>query len=590
MIFFLIFIFTFDPRTNANSSRFNSPSFSFICFFGDAKEVMNSAAQKRSILELAKTHQVQLHPQSVKGLLAVLEGLDQLEQQQTLRAIFATFHDECAEDRNITPEKMAKCIATHSASMSTSSVSRMNHHQVVKLQETPTLVVDETTGGTLRIVAPNEVPTSRMHVLRQRHCLALQRCFRSGLFRKNISGVEGVKPLLAISSLEGISGSQEVCVLGILSRSSTSGLTTLEDTKSSVEIDFTSLVAHPVGYISNLTLVVASGYWTGTKFSARKLAFPPPESRSQTLPSLGGLDTFGLLPSDVQRARMIEQQMLSSVCCVLSHVHLDSAHCLAMLNIFFREFESRPADVLGQMTFVLVGDFVSQPWSLGDIGHLGDSDRRKLYSALLESVASIVLQSAPSVAANSMFVFVPGPNDPTGVVGTLPQMPLPFELTSALRSKLKNVILAPNPCRLRFLTQEIVLCRKDFYHDMQSASWKWPHAPVVVDDEERADTDGSHYSTCALTPQTIPVQFELICKTIADQAHLAPMETSILWRMDSTLRLIPLPQVVILCDRTEQWHCQYKGSHFLNPGSFATTGTFLWYTPCDGEFVLNQVS
>jgi DNA polymerase epsilon subunit 2 len=538
---------------------------------------------KKSILDLAKTHQVQLHPQAVKQLIDVVAQInDAAEQMQTLRSIFATFHDECSDDRNITPEKMAKCIANHSSSNSSNSnLGRINYHQVVKLQEIPTLIADETNGGSLQIISLSGVTTSRMQTLRQRHCLALQRCFRSGQYRKNITTVtEGVKPLLAISSLEGISSTQEICVLGLLVKHPTSSKVMLEDTKSSIELDFSTLVAKPVGYITNMSLVVATGFWTGSKLSVKRLAFPPTESRAKTLPSLAGLDTFGLAPPDSQRASMIEKQMLNSVCCILAHVHLDTALCIATLATFFREFESRSIDALTQMTFVLVGDFVSLPSSLGDLGHLGDNDRRKAYASLLDILANTVVQNAPSVAANASFVLVPGPNDPTGITGALPQVPLALELTLSIRAKLKNIVLAPNPCRLRFLTHEMVICRKNFYHDMQSAAWDWPQAPIDVNEESEAPP---------LTPQTVPVQFELVCKTVADQAHLAPNESNVLWRFDSALRMVPLPHVVVLCDRTEQWHCQYKGTNFLNPGSFTSGGTFLWYTPCDGEFVLNQV-
>lgn len=541
-------------------------------------------AHKKAILDLAKTHQVQLHPQAVKHLIEVVAAIsDEDEQLHTLRSIFSAVHDECSQDRTITAEKMAKCIAFHSnASTSASSVGRTNHHQVVRLQEIPSLFVDESNAGSLHLALSSEAPVSRMQTLRQRHCLALQRCFRSGLFRKNINaGAEGVKPLLAISSLEGISGTQEICVLGMLVRNSGTSVVTLEDTKSAVELDLSGLVAKPVGYICNMSSVVVTGFWTGSKLCVKRLAFPPTEPRVKTLPSLGGIDTFGLAPSDPQRARMVEQQMLNSVCCLLAHIHLDNPRCMSALATFFREFEPRPPEALVQMTFVLVGDFISQPSTLGDIGHLGDNDRRKSYSTLLDGLASVILQNAPSVATHSMFIVVPGPNDPTGITGALPQLPLAAELVSPLTAKLKTVILAPNPCRLRFLTQEIVICRKDFYHEMQSAAWDWPQVPVDANEEES--------EISSLSPRTTPLQFELVCKTVADQAHLAPTERNVLWRFDSALRMVPLPHVVILCDRTEQWHCQYKGTNFLNPGSFTSGGTFLWYTPCDGEFVLNQV-
>lgn len=58
----------------------------------------------------------------------------------------------------------------------------------------------------------------------------------------------------------------------------------------------------------------------------------------------------------------------------------------------------------------------------------------------------------------SMFVFVPGPDDPSpGPV--LPQAPLPSYFSAQLQEQLPNAVFTSNPCRIRYRAQEIVVFR-----------------------------------------------------------------------------------------------------------------------------------
>lgn len=538
--------------------------------------------QKRSILQYAHAHQYQLHPLAVKQLVETLSPLNADTQQTLLRTVFSALYDECVGgDRTITPAKMTKAIAVSTdLSNRTAKGTKTSVFQVVGLDQIPALDVDETTDSVTPVLA-SSVSNGRMNAYHRRFKLALQRCFRSGRYRRGAGsvGIEGQRPLVPIASLDGLQSRDAVSVLGVLSFDETLQKFAFEDTKNRMDVDLVGFQRALTCYIGQAMLVIVTGRWTGSKFAVENVELPPAEARLSTLAALGSADTFGLAPADLQRAAVLESSMLSSVCVVIAHVHLDSAKCVSLLSKFFSAFESRREDELSDMCFVVVGDFTSQPWSLGDIGHMGDQDGRHGYYSLLELFGSVVHQVAPSVALHSSFVFVPGPNDPTGVVGVLPQVAIPSALTVGLRSRIKKASFAPNPCRLRFLTHEMVFCRKNFFHDFQTHALKWNRIAGTDHSGNVVDADAQPLA-----------QYELVTKTICDSAHLSPLEANVMWRYDSALGLTPLPQLLVLCDKTEQWQCSYRGATVVNPGSFTTSGTFLWYTPCDREVILNQVS
>lgn len=62
-------------------------------------------------------------------------------------------------------------------------------------------------------------------------------------------------------------------------------------------------------------------------------------------------------------------------------------------------------------------------------------------------------------------VLVPGPRD-AGYAGVLPQPPLLAPIVAALRERLPLVVLASNPCRIRYCSQEVVVFRYDLQLEM----------------------------------------------------------------------------------------------------------------------------
>ena len=246
------------------------------------------------------------------------------------------------------------------------------------------------------------------------------------------------------------------------------------------------------------------------------------------------------------------------------------------LQTFFSEFVGKRDAELQELTFVLVGDFCSHLINLGEASHLTDlrTAGKNEFQSLLDGFAAMLHVHAPTVAQHAHFIFVPGPNDPAGLIGTMPQPPIPAAFTSLLRQRVRRCTFAPNPCRLRFFTQEILVARLNASHDLQAKAFR---------------SSTTTFPGRAFAEEAVP--YERIVRTIVDQAHLAGQcSTGILWKYDALLRLAPLPQMLVLCDRTEQWTCTALGMKVVNPGPFAVGKTFLWCTPCDGDFTVNSIA
>lgn len=73
-----------------------------------------------------------------------------------------------------------------------------------------------------------------------------------------------------------------------------------------------------------------------------------------------------------------------------------------------------------------------------------------------------------------------------------------------------------------------------------------------------------------------------ICRTILDQGHLLPVGKEarpVIWTLDYTLRLTPVPDLLLLCDNVDTYQYTYVGCKVANPGSFFTDSTFMTYYP-----------
>ena len=91
---------------------------------------------------------------------------------------------------------------------------------------------------------------------------------------------------------------------------------------------------------------------------------------------------------------------------------------------------------------------------------------------LFATLASL-LSSFPALLAASHFLLIPGPTDPYSSAA-LPRPALPDALAKPLLARIPNLTLGSNPCRVRWLSQELVFFRDDVMGRMMRNAVRFP--------------------------------------------------------------------------------------------------------------------
>ncbi|KAK9848386.1 hypothetical protein WJX84_000167 [Apatococcus fuscideae] len=365
--------------------------------------------------------------------------------------------------------------------------------------------------------------------------------------------------LTDIKSLLG-SGHQTRYVLGCISQLR-EGQYSLEDVSGSVALDLQHAETTS-GLFTENCIVLAEGQMQLNKtFRVRALGFPPLESRMDTEAAAKGLNFFGGIPPRgvaIEQAYDAEVAREAARIVVLSELWLDQAGTLESIDAILTGFESMEEV---PPVFVLLGDF--QSFSCARV----NPDYRIIQENF--KALSSVLGRHTRLKEESKFVLVPGPGD-AGPGSILPQPPLPSSLTADLRARVPGIVLASNPCRLRYCTQDIIVFRQDLLQTMRRH--------------------------CLLTPigdsQSSDALFEHLSVTLLQQSHLCPLPLEkhpIYWQHDHALRLYPVPSAVILADSsTPAASFTFEGCVCFNPGS-VKHGSFAAYAPASREVELCDV-
>eukprot|EP00796_Vickermania_ingenoplastis_P005248 gene5248-3759_t len=546
--------------------------------YSPADAVIMEAVQE--IQMWARVHRYHLDPFALKKFSDFLSGVPFVhpdDRRNLMQDIFLVLKRIATKDRTIDAEKVETAIQLQIERIRGATTKAEKHSlRVVPLVDVPRVTVDELTEE-IRVAVPS-LSASVMHrgrqeAFRHRYLMARRRCWRSALYRKGTTKRSNVEPdndvrlLLPSSTLEGIDSNKVISVLGLLVHRD--GAYSLEDLRGVVPVvieEHTQLNYR--NFCGAGFMVVVTGTWAGGQLHASQIDLPPAEKRQATLKDAGpSTDLFGLLPSNFEAALEKEKKAVQAVGVFLANIYLDKPATLQQLAKFFSTMQQRGEEELADTTFVLIGDFCSTPMTCGDASHLDtepqNSGQGKLH-LLLETLGSCISANAPTVAQQSQFIIIPGPNDNTALNGVLPQPPLPTSFASGLAKKVKRLSLGPNPCRLRFLTQEIVVSRRDYLRCFQrSERVCWPEKYGHKRERDNEETPVDH--------------FERVTRTVLGEAHLCPdlVEGGVLWKMDDSLSLPVLPHTLLLCDTVEPWECIYMESHVVNPGSFSASGVFL---------------
>lgn len=389
-------------------------------------------------------------------------------------------------------------------------------------------------------------PSSKGTLFKERYTIIQQRTLRNRLFH-SVGEDEGQFTLRPIESLLTVTVKvSDIVILGLLTQLK-EGKFFLEDPTGIVQIDLSQTTYHD-GLFTECCFVLAEGTYQDGIFYVQAMGLPPKESADISRLYFGSENYFGG-PSKIslrnnERLKHLELRKQDGMLVFMSDIWLDSPKVMGKLDTLFMGYSSSPPPVI-----VLMGNFQSCHKGFRHWNSLKEG-----FKALGEIVARW-----QSIAQNSKFIIVPGPTD-SQAANVLPRPSLPPFVVSGLKSHVKDVVLATNPFRIQYCTQEIVLVREDLVTKLCRNSVHFPDMKDI----------GSHFA-----------------KTLICQAHLAPLSLNVCpvyWEYDAALRIYPCPDVIVCADQQKSFSAKYNDCHVLNPGPFCH-GNFAFkvYYPSNKE-------
>ncbi|KAH0503390.1 DNA polymerase epsilon subunit 2 [Microtus ochrogaster] len=284
------------------------------------------------------------------------------------------------------------------------------------------------------------------------------------------------------------------------------------------------------GLYTEACFVLAEGWFEDQVFHVNAFGFPPTEPSSTTRAYYGNINFFGG-PSNASvktsaKLRQLEEENKDAMFVFVSDVWLDQVQVLEKLHVMFSGYSPAPPTC-----FILCGNFSSAPYGKNQVQALKDS---------LKSLADIICEY-PSIHQSSRFVFVPGPEDP-GFGSILPRPPLAESITKEFRERVPFSVFTTNPCRIQYCTQEIIIFREDLVNKMCRNCVRFPSSNL-----------------------DIPTHF---VKTILSQGHLTPLPIyvcPVYWAYDYTLRVYPVPDLLVIADKYDPFTVTNTECLCMNP-------------------------
>lgn len=402
---------------------------------------------------------------------------------------------------------------------------------------------------------------------------------------------------MSITQIKNLAGrdGQNFLLLGLLCKNS-KGCWSLEDPSGTVEIDISQAVpTKGLYYVPGCIVLVEGIYFTvGNKFHVSSMTHPPGEKRDETLEAIGNLDLLGIhgslnsnfvprLDKDLKiRLHLLEKELVDHRFIFLGgDIFLDQMPTISALRKVFTKLEEDPPNFL-----VFHGSFSAVPV------HASMSSRNisstSQYKNNFDRLAKLFTEFG-NVAENSTIILIPGANDPWGSMVSLgaanvwPLQPIPHSFVQKLKKVCKTVILASNPTRVAYLSQEIAIVRDDITDRLKRHSVSFPVEETAESEAnleaerkyEKSSQEEVSINQIILDRDQLPArirQSRKLVKTLLDQGQISPFVPSIrplVWNLDQALSMYPIPSTLILCDTTApQFDVTYNGCKAINPGKF----------------------
>ncbi|MEW5303625.1 MAG: hypothetical protein WDW36_006298 [Sanguina aurantia] len=499
----------------------------------------------------------------------------------------------CQQDR-FQGDKISLDVIERAIAKRMESVQAVELLEVIGAFQVPKISYDQVG----RKLYTDRKPRCLMGVAEHKHAMYLdrlllvqQRLRRNPTFQQaNLilpgSGGAHTAHLTDVQSLKGVVGVNRY-VLGVVSRGE-DGKFRLEDSGGAVPLNL-KLTETAGGFFTENCIVIVEGcLGHDGVFHAKAMGLPPCELRSELPIAARRLNFFGgaeLSNEQLFELSEAEDNHGESRVVVLANVWLDKPEVLKGLADVLKGYA---AAATPPAMFVLMGNFHSRASEGGGGGGAGPVD----FLAMRECFDTLahMIDLEPRIKEHCRFVFVPGPGDPSpGSI--LPQPPLPAFLTAKLREVLPSATFTTNPCRLRFLGQQLVFFRYDLLKRLRRRAIvpaKREHlcAHCIRSPwSQGCSCKGATAKEAESPPEgSDPTAFmwaQATC-TVLEQSHLCPLpllQQPIYWQADHALALYPLPHTLVLADDSPQAQHEKSGCNMVNPGSFADR-MFTALLPC----------
>ncbi len=307
--------------------------------------------------------------------------------------------------------------------------------------------------------------------------------------------------ITAIKNLLGRNG-QHFVLIGLLTKNM-KGNWSLQDTTDRIELDLNQAFPHDGYYYAPGSIVIVDGIYTGNgKFVVSSIYHPPPERREKAIEAYGYLDFLSVHKSAAagnlstfggridmglkKRLHLLEKKYTKHKIVFLGcNIYLDNLNTFDALKKVFTKLSNN--DDEPPVAIVFMGNFTSIPFYPSTSSSSTTSSSSQ-YKDVFDSLATL-LESFPRLTGNSTFIFIPGDGDPwssaftRGSTGTWPQKPIPSIFRNRINRIVRKCIWATNPCRLVYLSQEIVITRDDIGGRFRRHQVIFPQS-LIPDDQD----------------------------------------------------------------------------------------------------------
>lgn len=409
------------------------------------------------------------------------------------------------------------------------------------------------------------------------------------------------------------------------------GIWQLQDDTDKIELVLKQCVFTKETYFTSGNFLIVDGFYSSAgKFHVLSMEHPPAEERISSQDALGDIDfNWDYAKNgkvDLSMKKVIEKELRAhtdhKIVVLGGNLFLDDLAILTKLKKVFKEIDNEISFYLENnnpentensnlydrtVAIVFNGPFVSRALDVTEGSSASLKTSSASYKASFDNLAN-TLEQFKNICEHAKLIFIPGDEDPwlsmitKNANSIWPKMRIPSVFGSRLSRVVKDVEWASNPCRLNYLSHDMVFIRDDIGESFRRNDFTYL-CELTEEEIEKAmrhnmqskepessqlsfiNQDNLEIDRLTLKETTDTDNIKKIAKTLLDQGTVAPFHNTVREILPNYLQLLslfPLPHTIVFSDAsTPTTSTMYKGCMVANVGTFMTRGVvkYLEYYP-----------